>query len=274
MRIGIEIDGTNMRLGIVDGGQIYRKLVAPTKANEPRDIILNHLVELISSIINTNIRGIGIGVSGIVDQEQGISKNAINIPSWKDVPLKDILEKEFRIPVFVNNDTNCFAFGERYYGEGTVYKDIVCLTLSIGVGAGIVINNELYSGNNMGAGEIGGLPYLDADYEYYCGQRFFIRNNTTAKDAYDLAAQGDIRAINLWKEVGAHIGNLINTILFTYDPQAVILGGNLICGYELFSPTMYESMSKFPFKETIQRTKVLLTKKEDITLIGAAALVV
>lgn len=274
MRIGIEIDGTSMRLAIVDGGQIYRKIEAPTRANEPSEAIIEHLKEMINQIFNSNIRGIGIGISGIVNKDQGVSKNAINIPLWRDVPLKDILEKRFRVPVFINNDCNSFAFGERYYGEGTMYKDLVCLTLSIGVGAGIIINNELYSGNNTAAGEIGSLYYLDADYEYYCGQKFFIRNNTTAEEAYRLALQGDEDMIALWKESGKHIGNLINAILFTYDPQAIVLGGDLICGYEFFAESMFESVSKFPFKDATQFIKILLTKREDITLIGAASLVV
>ena len=274
MRIGIDIDGTSMRLGIVDGGQIFRKLVVPTKADESEGVIIDHLIETIGTIINSNIRGIGIGVSGIVKTSKGIIQDAINIPSWKKVPLKDILEKEFRIPVFVNNDSNCFAFGERYYGEGTLYRDIVCVTLSIGVGAGSIINNELYNGYNTGAGEIGSLPYLYSDYERYCGQKFFVRNNTTAQEAYELALQGDDKMLALWNELGEHIGNLMKTILFTYDPQAIILGGNIVKGYELFADNMYESVYKFPFKETVERVKILLSKKEDINLLGAAALVV
>ena len=274
MRIGIDIDGTSMRLGIVDGGQIFRKLVVPTKAEESEGVIIDHLKETIGTIINSNIRGIGIGVSGIVKTGKGIIQDAINIPSWKKVPLKDILEKEFRIPVFVNNDSNCFAFGERYYGEGTLYRDIVCVTLSIGVGAGIIINNELYNGYNTGAGEIGSLPYLYSDYERYCGEKFFVRNNTTALEAYELALQGDEKMLALWNEFGEHIGNLMKTILFTYDPQAIILGGSMIKGYELFAEKMYESVYKFPFKETVERVKILLSKREDINLLGAAALVV
>lgn len=274
MRIGIEIDGTSMRLGIVDGGQIYRKIEAPTRANEPSEVIIEHLEEMISKIFNSNIRGIGIGISGIVDKDRGISENAINIPLWKNIPLKDILERKFGVPVFINNDCNSFAFGERYYGEGTMYKDIVCLTLSIGVGAGVIINNELYCGNNNGAGEIGILKYLDADFEYYCGQKFFIRNGTTAEEAYRLALQGDEKMIGLWKESGKHIGNLINATLFTYDPQAIVLGGDLICGYEFFAESMLESVNEFPFKDAVKYVKILVSKRENITLIGAAALVV
>lgn len=274
MRIGLEMDGTNLRLAIVDGGQVYRKIVDSTKADESKEVIVAHIIEMIKKIFNSNIRGIGLGVSGIVNNEKGFSKNSINISQWKDVPIKDILEDEFKVPVYVNNDSNCFAFGERYYGEGTTYKDLVCLTLSIGVGAGIIINNELHYGNNAGAGEVGFLKYLDRDFEYYCGERFFIRNNMTAQSAYQAATQGDEKALLLWKELGEHIGNLVNTILLVYDPQAIILGGDMALGYNFFQTTMNDVVSKFPFRETTAHVEILLSKKEDITLIGAAALVV
>jgi glucokinase len=209
-----------------------------------------------------------------VDAERGIVYNAANILSWKKVYLKDILEREFRIPVFVNNESNCFAFGERYYGEGTTYRNIVCVTLGTGVGAGIVINDELYNGNNTGAGEIGSLPYLDADYEYYCSRKLFDRNNVSGREALDMALAGDADMISLWNKMGGHVGNLIKAILFTYDPQAIILGGGLSSGYPLFSKKMFEVIGTFPYPETLKRVKILLSRKEDIYLLGAAALVV
>ncbi len=274
MRIGIDIGGTKIRMGIVDGGMILRKTEALTNAQASEDLILDNLCNMIRQIMNTNIRGIGIGVPSVVNAEQGIVYNTVNIPSWKKVYLKDILEREFRVPVFVNNESNCFAFGERYYGEGTSFRNIVCVTLGTGVGAGIIINDELYNGNNTGAGEIGSLPYLDADYEYYCSRKFFDRNNVSGRDALNLALMGDTDMISLWEELGGHIGNLIKAILFTYDPQAIILGGGLSAGYQLFSEKMFEVVSTFPYPETLKRVRVLLSQKEDIYLLGAAALVV
>lgn len=274
MRIGVDIGGTKIRMGIVDGGQIYKRKESPTNAAESEESILSNLCDMIRQIMNSNIRGIGIGVPSVVDAEQGIVYNAVNIPSWKKVYLKDVLEREFRIPVFVNNESNCFAFGERYYGEGTTYRNIVCVTLGTGVGAGVIINDELYNGNNTGAGEIGSLPYLDADYEYYCSRKFFDRNNVSGREAFEMALMGDLEMIALWEELGAHIGNLMKAILFTYDPQAIILGGGLSAGYQLFSEKMFEVITTFPYPETIKRMKILLSHKEDIYLLGAAALVV
>lgn len=273
MRIGIDLGGTNVRMAIVSDGEILKKIAEPSLADKSEKETLDHLIAMLHRIMNTNIRCIGIGVPSVVDAERGIVYNAANIPSWKEVHLKQILQKEFNIPVTVNNDCNCFAFGERYYGEGTPYRNIVCVTLGTGVGAGLIINDELYNGNNTGAGEIGSLPYLDSDFEHYCSSLFFThKHNTSGKEVYEKALKGDPDALALWSQIGEHIGNLMNAILFTYDPQAIIIGGGISHAFDFFSKTMLQNMAKFPYPETIKRLKIHLSKNENISLLGAAAL--
>lgn len=274
MRIGIDLGGTTIKMAIVDGGQIYCKKVEPLSADKSEKEIVDQIISMLSDIMNSNIRGIGIGVPSVIDAERGIVYNAVNIPSWKKVYLKDILEKEFHVPVVINNDCNCFAFGERYYGEGTASRNIVCVILGTGVGAGIIIEDKLYAGNNTGAGEIGSIPYLDHDYEYYCSGHFFRNeHNTTGLEAHKKALDGDANALKQWDEIGTHIGNLMNVIMFTYDPEVVILGGNIARAFDLFSSKMYDSMNRFPYPEMVRRLKIRLSHNEDIGLLGAAALV-
>ena len=86
--------------------------------------------------------------------------------------------------------------------------------------------------------------------------------------------QGDTKALALWNELGSHIGNLIKTVLFTYDPQAIILGGDILNGYSFFAEKMHETISVFPFKNATERVNILLSKNENVNLLGAAALVV
>lgn len=274
MRIGIDLGSTNVRMGIIDSGQILLKITEPCKADKSEKESLDHIIQMIHSIMNTNIRGIGIGVPSVVDSERGIVYNAVNIPSWKEVHLKEILEKEFNVPVAVNNNCNCFAFGERYYGEGTAYRNIVCLSLSIGVGAGIIIEDRLYCGNNTGAGEIGSLPYLNYDYEYYCSSQFLAREyNLSIDEALKRAETKDSQVLQIWNEIGTHIGNLLKVILFTYDPEAIVIRGSISQGYKYFSNKMYEVLNTFPYPETVKRLKILLSKREDIGLFGASALI-
>lgn len=274
MRIGIDLGGTNVRVGVVSDGQILMKTSESCKADKSQEETVGHIISMVRRMMNTNIRGIGIGVPSVVDAEKGIVYNVANIPSWKEVHLKEILENEFKVPVVVNNDCNCFAFGERYFGEGTTFRNIVCIAIGTGVGAGIIINDELYGGSNTGAGEIGSLPYLQHDYEHYCSSQFFAKEHgMTGKEASERAMQGDRQVLALWNEFGEHIGNLMNVILFTYDPQAIIIGGGIAKSFDLFSKKMYATISKFPYPETIKRLKILVSQKEDINLLGASALV-
>lgn len=274
MRIGVDLGAATVKMGIVDSGQILKKIVEPLKVDKSEEETLDHIKRMLAKIMNTNIRGIGIGVPSVVNSEKGIVYNVVNIPSWKKVHLKEILEREFGVPVEVNNDCNCFAFGERYYGEGTAFRNIVCLILGTGVGAGIIVEDRLYYGHNTGAGEIGSLPYLQRDYEHYCSNHFFLGEyNISALEAFERAARKDKKALKMWDNIGTHIGALMNAVMFTYDPEAIILGGGISKAFDLFSDRMYETMAKFPYPETVDRLTIRLSRREDIGLLGASALV-
>ncbi len=105
-----------------------------------------------------------IGVPIVVDCEHGIVYVVQNIPSWKEVHLKEQLESEFHLPVHVNNDANCFALGECHFGKARGYRHIVGLTLGTGLGAGSSSTAKLYNGSNCGRrAKFGTIPYKDPD---------------------------------------------------------------------------------------------------------------
>jgi glucokinase len=116
---------------------------------------LQVIFQLIDPLINKNIKAIGIGVPSVVDIENGIVYDVQNITSWKEVALKKLMEEEFQIPVLINNDANCFALGEKYFGKGQNLHSMIGLTIGTGLGAGIIINDKLYAGVNCGDGEFG-----------------------------------------------------------------------------------------------------------------------
>jgi len=272
MTIGVSLDATNISVGIVEGGVIYRKHTDSFPYDKSEKETVEYLINSIYKVMNSNVKGIGIGVPSIVDARTGVVYHAINIPSWHEIHLKQILEDKFGVPVFVNNDSNCFAFGERYYGEGTTFRNIVGVIMAAGLGAGIIVNDMLYEGYNTGAGEIGCIPYLDKSYEDYCAGAFFKSKNTSFDIELTRAEQGNKNALKLWEEFGIHVGNLIKTILFAYDPEAIIIGGSISKAYSYFSKKMFESMQSFPYIQALIRVKIKVSLKEDITLLGAAAL--
>ena len=273
MFIGVDLGGTNIRAGLIEDGVITRVSQVLLADKESLQKTISQLISVIASLISTEVQGIGIGVPSVVDLENGIVYDVVNIPSWKRVELKKILEDEFKIPVSINNDVNCFALGEHRYGQAKRYSSFVALALGTGLGAGIIINDTLYSGNNCGAGEIGSLPYLDKNFEFYTSSTFFESvHSTTALKAHGSAHEGNKEAIQIWTEYGFHLGNVMKAVAYTYDPQAIVLGGSISKAYTFFEDSMKKSLNDFQFPETIKRLKILRSKVDNIALLGAAAL--
>lgn len=275
MRIGIDLGGTNMRVGLVKDGLVLKKDIVPCPSQADEKEVLLNLENLIERTMCSEVEGIGIGVPSVVDISEGIVYNVANIPSWKEVPLKRLLEERFSVPVFINNDSNCFALGIKQFGEGQQFRNLIGMTIGTGVGAGVIINNELYGGQNTGAGEVGSLPYLAHDFEHYCSSGFFVRYyDTTGKEVAERAAAGDLHALNIWNVFGSHLGELMKAILFTYDPEAIIIGGGIASAFAYYESSMWEKIQTFPYPETVKKLKIIVSRKEDVALLGASALVI
>ncbi|MFQ9796223.1 ROK family protein [Bacteroides uniformis] len=273
MKIAIDLGGTNMRVALIDEGNIIEKKSVFSPSEQPCEIVLDSIKGLISHFLTPEVTKIGIGVPSVVDADKGIVYNVVNIPSWKEVHLKDELESTFNIPVSVNNDANCFALGIKVFGEGKNTKNLVGVTLGTGVGAGIIINNQLYNGANTCAGEIGSLPYRDYDYEHYCSSVFFTKyHNITARDAALRAINGDYSALSIWEEFGYNLGDLIKMIMLTYDPEMLVFGGGISAAYPFFEKKMFAHLKTFPYPESVKNLKILVSQTPDIALLGASEL--
>ncbi len=272
MRLAIDLGGTNIRIAQVNNGLCVKKTSIVCPAQEEAAEILNQLFHIIGSMMNGDVTGIGVGVPSIVDARSGTVYNVANIPSWKEIGLKDILEKGFGVPVSINNDSNCFALGESIYGAGQPYANMVGVTIGTGIGAGVIINHKLYGGAYLGAGEIGSLPYLDSDFEHYCSSFYFKKYNTTGEIAAHEARQGNMVSLTLWNEFGGHLGQLIKAILFTYAPQAIVLGGGIVSAFPLFKESMERAMCDFPYQLMVKDLKVIPSALDDAALLGASAL--
>lgn len=266
MYIGIDLGGTNIRVATVQEGQILKMLSEPTLAQGPETATLEQMVRLIREVITPEVKGIGIGVPSVVDREKGIVYNVVGIPSWKEVPLKEYLEERLKLPVSINNDCNCFALGVARYGSLRNCKETVCITLGTGVGSSLVVGGCLYNGHNTGAGEIGSIPYLDKDYEYYCSSRFFVGKGTTGKAAAQ-AGPGPI-----WEEFGMHVGKLMQMVLFAFDPEAVIIGGSIAQAFPLFRNAMWREIRNFPYPASVENLKIAPADVDHAGILGAALL--
>jgi len=150
-------------------------LKIPTLAEKGRKPTIKRIIETIhenivqSSVAPEDIIGIGIGAPGPLDVEKGIINFAPNLPGWRDVPLRKILEDEFNMKVVLENDANAAAWGERCFGVGQGVNNLVCFTLGTGIGGGIIINGKIYHGNNYGAAELGHMTVNKDGPRCNCG---------------------------------------------------------------------------------------------------------
>lgn len=221
--IGIDMGGTNICLGRVENTNIDKFKSFYISANGTKEKILEEIINTIYCVFVERVSGIGIGVPSIVGANKGIVYNVQNIHSRDEVPLKDILEEHFRIPVYVNNDANCFTAGEKHFGKWKHFSNVVRITIETGLGAGIIINDKLYSGVNCGTGEFGSIPDKDQIVEYYCSGQFF---------------ENIMEALNIFEEFRYHFSNAIQTILFSVNPGAILIGGSVSKAYKYFKNSM------------------------------------
>jgi len=271
--IGIDLGGTKVSMGKVEENRIVKHISSSIYAEGSEKRVLNEIIQTIEKIFDPNIAGIGVGVPSVVDVEKGIVFNAQNIPSWKKVPLKQILQEHFHKPVYINNDANCFAVGEKYFGKGKKYHNLVGVTLGTGMGSGIIINDRLYCGANCGAGEFGTVPYKKSTLEHYCSGQFFLSKYGTRGDqVYARAKQGDKAALKIFKQFGAHLGEAMMIIMFAVDPEAIIIGGSVSQAFFFFEKSMRERMKSFPYQLAVERLVIEKSDQPQIAILGAAAL--
>lgn len=270
--VGVDLGGTSIKAGRVEDRQLVSVEKYPTPGTASEQEVTTAVIETIRKVIRPTTSGIGIGVPSVVDTASGIVFDVANIPSWKEVPVKKILEEEFQVPVHVNNDANCFAYGEKIYGKGKNYQHFVGITLGTGVGAGIVQDGQLLQDANCGAGEFGIVPYLDSDYEHYCGSMFFENQGTTGEALYQRAVKGDKKAIELFDELGFHMAQLIKLVVATVDPQMIVFGGSIAASYNLFEKAMRAEMPNFAFPNSMKKLAVEVSEIRDQGIFGAAAL--
>ncbi|TFF39318.1 ROK family protein [Mucilaginibacter psychrotolerans] len=272
--IGIDLGATNVRGAVVENGRVSVIQALQINSEGTVEEVLISIYEVIDRLLTYGgVMAIGIGVPSIVDVDEGIVYNVLNIPSWKEVHLKKTLQERYDLPVYVNNDANCFAVGEYYYGKGKGCSSMIGLTMGTGLGAGAIINRHLYAGANCGAGEFGFIPYEHNLLEYHASGSFFtITKGVNGQQAFEDAQKGDSAALKLYQEFGKHVGYAIKMVMYTYDPQLIVLGGSARHGFEFFKATMWEEINTFAFPGSVQKIRIEVSELQNSGIVGAAAL--
>ena len=272
--IGVDLGGTNVTVGRIKGMQIEqleKKNISARHKDE--EIVINEVIETIEKVYTNEVEGIGVGVPSLVDSNRGIVYDVQNIPAWKEVNLKDIIENKFEVSAFIENDANCFAAGEKFFGKARTAKNFVGLIIGTGMGAGIFINNHLYTGNNCGAGEFGMLPFRDDIFESYCSGQYFTKNyNVRGEELFRRAKAGNQEARTIFNEFGRNLGVGIIAILYSIDPEMIVLGGSVSKSFEYFKDAMWDQLKGFAYSRVVEKLKIEVSEKSNIAVFGAAGL--
>ena len=270
--IGIDLGGTKVKIGVVDKEKLLEVIYQEIDNTDSMLGVIKQITNELDKVFDKTVSAIGIGVPSIVDPEKGIVFEVTNIPSWKKVPLKKILERKYHVPVLVNNDAKCFVLGEKYFGFGKIYKDIAGITLGTGVGGGIIVDGKLYAGQNCGAGDFCNILYKESNLEHYSSGMFYKQFGMEGKDISRKARAGDGKCLKILEEQGHHIGNLLGAVVNSVDPEIIILYGSTTKDYDLWKKSMTESLKENIYKRSFARLKIKVSKNKDIALLGAASL--
>ena len=273
MILGVDLGGTNLCIGLVDNDVVVKTVSVPSfNPSATMEETLEYLAEQISTLMSPEVTKIGIGVPSVVDVNNGIVYDAANLPSWKEVHLKNFLEARFGVPAYVNNDANCYAMGAYgTYPDDAKPETLVTVTLGTGIGIGVVDHGRLICGVNCGAGELGYLDYKDGCLEEYCSRQYFDKLGVKAHEVAAAANEGDAEAIEIFNEFGKNLGHAIMILMYAYDPSHIVFGGGIANALPLFRGTMEEYIkSKFPFRSNFDRLQVDIRTSGEIPIIGAS----
>ncbi len=296
--MGIDVGGTNLRAALLDTNyKIISKFFLSTKAFRKKEDLIEAIGLCINKIIGNNklkrssVLGVGVGVPGPTDAEKGVVHFFPNIPGWKEVRLKRILEEKFGLPVFLDNDAKAMALAEYKIGSAKGYKNVLCLTLGTVVGGGFIIEGRLYRGSSNAAGEIGHIPLNEKGPGCSCGGsaclESYIGNKRILSEAKQkfsreisleelsaLAKKQDNRALDVWNKVGERLGIALAGIVNILNLDAIIIGGGVSGAGKILFDKIKETIKKRAMTVQAKDVKVLKAKLgSDAGLIGAAILV-
>ncbi len=269
--IGVDLGGTNVRAGLIVNGKLANVASRPIHSQGSKEEVLSDLYATIDAAVEKKaIKSIGVGVPSLVRHLSGTILNTTNIPSWTKVPLRRLLEKKYKVPVRIDNDANCFALGEYYFGAGT--ENFVGLILGTGLGAGIIANGRLISGTDGGAGEFGLIPYRDSIVEHYASGQFFRKFGREGGSLTAAAEKGEPEALRIFAEYGAHLAFAVKVILYALAPERIVLGGSVSAAYKYFKGPLESALFPFAYPSVLKAVDFKISKIKHVAILGAGTL--
>jgi glucokinase len=312
--IGIDLGGTKILTGLVNEvGQVIAEDYRKTRAKKGLDFVVGRLAEsALQAMQNagapaSSIQAVGIGVPGPVDTDEGIVTQPPNLPGWRNVPVRAMIEEALGIPTFLENDANAAALGEYLFGAGRGSTHMLYVTVSTGIGGGFILDGKLYHGADGAAGEIGHVTILPRGPHCGCGNRGCLESvasgtaiaregrelvirgvptliselvaqnpdAVTAKLVAEAAQRGDSEAQEIIREAMGYLGVGIASLVNLLNPEIVVIGGSLIKLGDILFDSVRRAVKRRAFPVASQRVRIVPAELGDrVGVCGAAAVAI
>ena len=277
--IGVDMGGTNLRIAaITTEGELLEKITLGVKLAMGRDYVIGEMCDAIHHLAEQyrgtgRFLGAGIGVPGIIDMESGMMRKSANLPGWSDYPVRDVIEKRLGAKVFLNNDANMAALGEKWLGAGRNVDNMAILTLGTGIGGAIILGGKLFYGMSGMAGEFGHVTVEPNGVPCGCGNRGCAERYASAtaivrmareaiesgrapelataanadpefsaKSIHNLAIQGNPAAQEIFQRFGEVLGILLADLVNVLDLEMFVIGGGVVNAWDAFAPRMFREL--------------------------------
>lgn len=296
--VGLDIGGTKIHgiLMDIESNEVIKELKVDTQANKGIDEVIKQICFVVNELKEETTVTVGLGIAGPLDHIEGIIYQSPNLPGCKNVPIKDMLQAEFDLPVLVDNDAKCFALAECLEGAGKGVENAVAITLGTGIGGGIVLGGTLLRGRNNTAGEFGHMTIVASGYQCNCGnhgcweryasgtailertrkslgegglqtgltaESLSIENILSAYHDDDLLAKDIV--FSTARYLGVGIANIVNML----NPDVVVLGGSVTNSLDLLEARMRETIKERSISPS-NEIPVLKATLENPGTLGAA----
>jgi len=309
--VGVDLGGTQVRAVLTDEtGAVLKRVNTWTLAHEGPEKVMARVTGCISQVLQDTDRsqvvGIGIGAPGTVNPWTGVLSYTTNIPGLDDWPLRDQLAQQFGVPAFVGNDAKLAALGERRFGAGKDVDYLVYLTISTGIGGGVIDHGRLLLGARGWATELGHVVVEPCGPRCACGNIGCLEvmangpaiarhavgllqtgrdslltsmvkgrlDRITAKEVAAAARDGDGLALQVMERAAFYLGIGMVTFIHTFDPQVIIVGGGVSKAGDLLLAPARKIVAERAMTEEWRRTPIVpAVLGDDVGLLGAVALV-
>jgi glucokinase len=294
--IGVDLGGTNLRAAAVSAdGAMLEKISGSTDLHEGRDAVIADMIQSIERLRKScgpsKLIGVGIGVPGFILIEKGVISGSNNLPEFDNFPIRDVIEEQLGTSIFLENDANAAALGEKWIGAGREVNDLVLLTLGTGIGGGIITGGKVLHGMVGMAGELGHVTVVPAGNPCGCGnygclekhasataivamaRMLQLGDDITSEGVYNLAVEGNERAQMIFRTMGTMLGIAIGNLINIFNFPLYLLSGGVVAGWDQFAPAMIAEIEKRSYTYRHVKTRVeKATLGNEAGLFGAAYL--